>query len=96
MPKHPAAVWRNLNQDSSGITYDWTVVAYKELGDYSVVDKILMNDAGIFHVYYVNKHSANFPKNRMTFLNFVDNLFSYAALPIKIKKCSTKPIVILG
>lgn len=72
--KYPDAVWRTLKQDSSGITYDWTVVGDSKVDDLSVVGKVMMHDEGIFHTYYMNKHTANFAQTRKTFLNFVDNL----------------------
>lgn len=74
LQKHPAAVWRTLKQDSSGIVYDWTVVADKQLGDYTEIGKIMVNDTGVFHAIYLNKHTPNVQKTRTTFLTFLDNL----------------------
>lgn len=74
LSQHPNAVWRTIKQDSSGIAYDWTVVGDSKLGDFSVVGKVMLNDSGIFHTYYMNKHTANFAQTRQTFLLFLDNL----------------------
>lgn len=72
--KYPNAVWRILKQDNSGIVYDWTVVNDPKLGDQTTVGKILMDDEGIFHIYYINRHTPNVSQTRKTFLTFVDNL----------------------